>query len=1208
AATGGEITLNGAGGETGIAVDADPAASQIYTATINTKLTGGSSLLKTGLGTLVLAGDNSYTGGTVIDDGVLQISADKNLGADAAGGLTTGLTFKGGPNLPAVLHNTQAIAMARPVHLDGTGGTFQTDGDLTLNGVVDGGGALTKLGAATLVLKGANSYGGGTFINEGTVSVEADNNLGAPNSRITFNGGTLANTAAFRTSARPITVNAATGTLPGGGAFRTDLDLTLAGAIENPSSGPANLTGGPLTKKGAGKLILAADGNYSGTFTIDEGELVFGDASTGGTGAAGSVAGPIVDNAALSFDRSNAFTYGNVISGSGTLTQKGPGETTLTGANSYKGATTVAAGTLIIDGDQTGATGATTVASGATLRGKGTIGGDVTIDAGGNLTAQDQNGDTGYSALSINGKLALDPGASLNYNYGADPATNNKDALLIRVKGDLDLNGTLNVSNTSGDPFLIGVYGLIKYGGALSGSGLTLGAMPGPDFLLQTGSGRVDLVYTAGQDLDYWSVGAATGGLPNGGTGVWQGPGGAENWTDQHATLKDSYADNGNPIFAGTAGTVTVDARSFGPINVTGMQFVTSGYLVTGDAINLDTGANGIRVGDMSTDAFNTIATIESELAGAGQLVKQDHGTLVLKGANSYTGGTLIDAGTLQISSDGNLGAAGTQLALAGGILQNTAQMSSARQVSLGNGGGTFQTDQNLTLTGGITGAGSLAKTGNADLILSGPSSYTGATNVNTGTLAAGAERAFSAASAVNVAKGARLALRGYSQETGALTNSGTVDLGGAEPGAILAVKGDYTGKDGSVVALSTRLEGDDSKTDRLVVEGSSSGNTLLSVRNAGGGGAQTDQGIKLVEVRGASDARFTLEADYNYEGSPAIAAGAYAYRLFQGGPDWYLRSQLMESDQPQFQAGVPVYEAYTGVLQAFNQLDSLQNRLGNRNWTIEAQGADGLSEEVAPEQGTGRQSVGVWGNIEASDHRYRPESSTSQTDYDAAVWKLETGVDGMLYENEAGRLIGGASLQYGTIAARIASPHGDGKIDATGVGIGGTLTWYGNDGLYADGQARVTWYDSDLSSDIVDRSLASGNDGRGYGLSIEAGKRFPILPNWFLTPQAQLAWSRISIDGFSDGFDADVTVGKGDSLMARMGLAANHERQWEDVSGQTRRLHAYGVANLYYDFDSKYTVDVASTPFTTKTPPLWAGIALGGSYNWANDRYSLYG
>jgi len=1208
---GGAITLDNATGvggstpgETSIVVGNRTGTSHSHVVTIASVLQGTDRLVKEDVGTLVLSGINTYSGGTLIDDGTLQIADDRNLGADAAGALTTALAFDGTAYVAATLNNTAAISMTRPVTLNGAGGTFQTDADLTLNGTVGGPGALTKTGAAKLTLTGANNYAGGTLINAGTVSVSADGNLGAADTGITLDGGTLENTAAFTTSARTVTVGAA------GGTFETDADLTLSGVIRGTAAAPAT-GGGPLEKKGAGRLILTADSNdYTGTMTVSQGELVFGNASNGG-GSAGAIAGPIVDNAALSFDRADAFTYAGLISGSGTLTQKGSGATTLSAANSYKGATTVAAGTLVVNGDQSAATGATTVMSGATIRGRGIIGGDLTVQSGGNLTAQDEAG-SGISALTIARNLTLDPGASLNYNYGVSP-NGDHDALMVHVGGDLVLNGTLNVANTSGTDFEAGVYGLIRYGGSLSGAGLTLGTMPGSGFLVQTSvDGRVNLAYTAGQTLNFWDGSRIIpNGKVDGGSGTWQAAAGSTNWTTHGGNVNAGYADDSVPIFMGTSGTVTVD-DSLGVIRVAGMQFAVSGYTIQGDAITLTSGRTGIRVGEGGPDSNTYVATIASELTGAGQLAKTDLGTLILTGANSYTGGTLIDSGTLQVSRDANLGATAGNLALDGGTLENTAAFTSARAVALDANGGTFQTDKDLTLAGRLTGTGSLTKTGAATLMLSGTSTYTGATFVKSGTLAAGRAGAFSPASAFDIAAAGTLDLKGYDQSVGSLTNAGRVSLAGSNPGTTLTVNGDYTAKAGSTVALSTKLEGDDSRTDRLVVKGATAGATTLAVTNAGGGGAQTDKGIKLVEVDGASNATFTLAGDYVFEGDQALVAGAYAYRLFKNGidtndGDWYLRSSLLEEDIPQFQAGVPVYEAYAGVLQAFNQFDTLQSRLGNRSWTIEAEGADGLSDEVAPELADG-QNLGVWGSIEAARHRYRPEHSTSSTDYDAAVWKLQAGIDGQFYESEAGRLIGGASLHYGTVSADIFSPHGDGKIDTTGYGIAGTLTWYGSNGFYLDGQAKLTFYDSDLSSLTANESLVSGNDGRGYGLSVEAGRRIPVRPDWFITPQAQLAWSRVEFDGFSDGFDADVTLNDGDSLIARMGLAIDHENEWQDDRGQTRRLHAYGIANLYYDFDTDLTIDVASTPFTTKNQPLWAGIGIGGSYNWNNDKFSIYG
>ncbi|MDE9448335.1 autotransporter outer membrane beta-barrel domain-containing protein, partial [Xenorhabdus bovienii] len=99
--------------------------------------------------------------------------------------------------------------------------------------------------------------------------------------------------------------------------------------------------------------------------------------------------------------------------------------------------------------------------------------------------------------------------------------------------------------------------------------------------------------------------------------------------------------------------------------------------------------------------------------------------------------------------------------------------------------------------------------------------------------------------------------------------------------GRILTVAGDYSGNNGTV-SLSTALAGDNSKTDRLVVNGSTSGTTQLAIKNVGGTGAKTQEGIKVIDVQGSSDGIFNLVGDYHYQGDPAIVAGAYAYRLYK--------------------------------------------------------------------------------------------------------------------------------------------------------------------------------------------------------------------------------------------------------------------------------------------------------------------------------------
>src|SRR5206468_9909604 len=160
---------------------------------------------------------------------------------------------------------------------------------------------------------------------------------------LTFDGGTLQTTGAFSLP-DAITLNA------GGGAFNTGADLTLQQAITG--------TGG-LTKTGSASLTLGGPNTYSGGTTISAGTL---------TGTTTSLQGNIVDNAALVFDQNFGGTYAGNISGTGSLTRITSNTVTLTGNNTYSGATLVSSGVLAVGGTGIGDLSATTVASGATLQ------------------------------------------------------------------------------------------------------------------------------------------------------------------------------------------------------------------------------------------------------------------------------------------------------------------------------------------------------------------------------------------------------------------------------------------------------------------------------------------------------------------------------------------------------------------------------------------------------------------------------------------------------------------------------------------------------------------------------------------------------------------------------------------------------------------------------------------------------------------------
>ena len=174
---------------------------------------------------------------------------------------------------------------------------------------------------------------------------------------------------------------------------------------------------------------------------------------------------------------------------------------------------------------------------------------------------------------------------------------------LTDVGGDLVLDGTLDVATTPGGAFDPGVYRVINYGGALTDNGLGLSNLPSPGFSVQTSvAHQVNLINTAGLTLDWWDgdAGPKFDGVANGGSGVWQGSAGNDNWTEASGALNAPFTDGGFAIFGGAAGTVTVD-DSLGGVAVAGMQFLTDGYIVQGDPVAL-AGATEttIRVGDGS--------------------------------------------------------------------------------------------------------------------------------------------------------------------------------------------------------------------------------------------------------------------------------------------------------------------------------------------------------------------------------------------------------------------------------------------------------------------------------------------------------------------------------------------------------------------------------------------------------------------------------
>lgn len=202
--------------------------------------------------------------------------------------------------------------------------------------------------------------------------------------------------------------------------------------------------------------------------------------------------------------------------------------------------------------------------------------------------------------------------------------------------------------------------------------------------------------------------------------------------------------------------------------------------------------------------------------------------------------------------------------------------------------------------------------------------------------------------------------------------------------------------------------------------------------------------------------------------------------------------------------------------------------------------------------------------------------------------------------------LVGGLTAHYGKANSSVTSVFGNGAIATKGYGVGATMSWYGPRGFYADGQAKLSWYDSDLNSAVLG-SLARGNKGKGQAFSLELGKQTPISRNLSITPQVQMGYARVEFDRFVDASATAVSVGAGESLKTRWGVAIDHQTSWKGGAGDMRRTRLYTVMNLRYEWLDGAVADVAGTPIINRDHRLMGELGLGGSYSWGNDRFSLY-
>ncbi|RYE85058.1 MAG: hypothetical protein EOP19_10205, partial [Hyphomicrobiales bacterium] len=709
---------------------------------------GFSAFNKTGTSAWTLSGAASaFKGEMAIEAGTLMFSAGAQLTATHA----------------QVASGAGAVAA---VTVAGAGARWSADGRIDVGG--QGQGSLTVADGGT-VRAGTIGVGTGTG-GSGGISVTGSGSQVVAGSLVLGDRGT------------------GSAIVSGAGSSLSAADFTVG----QSGSGTLTVANGGRAGAGRGRRIEVAKTSGS-TGTINIGSAA-GQTAT----AAGTIEGDVRFGAgagALVFNHTDGdYSFAGAISGAGTISVLS-GTTILTADSSgFSGTTTVTSSTLVLSGAKVG--GAVAIDAGGTVGGEGSIGttavgsggtlspsgrtslsvnGSLTATAGGTVKPSDA------AALVVDGTLTLEAGSNYDYRlrgYGAS----SPDSATTQVNGDLVLNGgTLNLAGSSQPA--IGYHRVISFTGTLTGSGLVIGAMPstGPfaySYAADTSqAGTVDVLVTPnGVDiLQLWGTTPA-----GGGDGTWNA--GNLNWWNLDGATAASWG-GAYGVFRGPGGTITIEGQQ----NAVGLQFAGGGYTLVGGAggsLDLHGYNNGgivittpeIRVLDGET------ATIAVSITGTEGLEKTGDGTLILSGANSYGGGTIVSGGTLQISADASLGAAGGGLTLDNGALHTTADIVSARSVTLRDTGA-IATDAGttLTLSGPLSGAGGLIKAGDGTLLLSGSNSWSGGTLITAGTLRAGSAGALPGMTDW-VLTGGRLDLDGHDLSMRVLAGSGgEIALGSAD-------------------------------------------------------------------------------------------------------------------------------------------------------------------------------------------------------------------------------------------------------------------------------------------------------------------------------------------------------------------------------------------------------------------------------------------
>ena len=711
---------------------------------------GAQSLIKVGGGSVILAGANTYTGGTAVNVGTLTLLGNQT-------GVTGGI-FVGTNTAAAALNigsGTQTASTAIAVSATGT----------------------NLLGNTVQVQTGASQYD--------TINVTGTN--GFP-TYVTNNGplqigrdsGFALNGYSYWYQNTNLTV-AANGGYGATLTIYSNASLTYAGV--NPiafipgnananGSATLNVTGGSLITGQGFTFTTATSGSYNRFMLQNSGQLIFSGNVPALTAGDPNGQFQIGTNATI-----NTAGYGvvmgtpiaNISGQAGSLIKTGAGTLELDAANTYTGATTISGGTLLLGASASLATTAIILTNNATLdvsapgsynlaatvplSGSGTVVGAFYDNAGSQIYPG-ANGPVG--ALSFTSNLNLAGGDFLNFDF-----SNGGSNDVINVGGILNSAGvtTINLAKwplASG--FAIGNYVLIQATNGLTGNAAnftlanapgrqncsivinTIGALQQVVLVVGQSGSPANLVWQGGQNGNAWDVQATANWLNTNTPDYF--------FSGDNVTFSNVPADNaavnlavtvtpGSVVFASTnsylissgsgyyiSGVTAVTQNGPGTValatlnDYSGGTVINGGVLQLGDGITLPGSVAGIITNNATLLLANPYAqTLTNNIRGSGSFLAAGSGTLTVSGNNNYTGGTLVSNGVFQAASSTALGAPTAGVAA---IVDAGADLD-------------FHIASAYVLTNMITGAGAVSQSATTALTLTGTNTFTGGLTVNAG-------------------------------------------------------------------------------------------------------------------------------------------------------------------------------------------------------------------------------------------------------------------------------------------------------------------------------------------------------------------------------------------------------------------------------------------------------------------------------------------